>query len=204
MNFLAHIYLSGNDENILVGNFMGDYVKGKNYLYYHREVQKGILLHREIDYYTDTHPVTAESRAHLNEHYRKYSGIVIDIFYDYLLTQSWDNYCTMPLPEFVDRIFRVLRDNYHVFPQRIKNWFPNFLRNNWLLAYTTVDGIEDVLHRMSSRTSLPELTVHAIKSLREHKQEYMDEFNRFFPDIRKYILEDHGIQTGFMEDENAA
>lgn len=204
MNFLAHIYLSGKDEKVLIGNFMGDYVKGDSFKKYPDDVQKGILLHRKIDYFTDTHPVTRESKNRLYPFYHKYSGIVIDIFYDYLLTLNWDKYSSVSLPDYVDEVFNILRRNYEVFPQRIRNWFPNFIRNNWLVAYSTIDGIENVLNRMSSRTSLPDFTDKAIRSLREHESEYLDEFNRFFPEIKRYVLENYGIQTGFDEGENAA
>lgn len=199
MNFLAHIYLSGNNEKVLVGNFMGDYVKGRNYIQYPEEIRRGILIHRKIDYYTDNHPVTKKSKLHLSEQYSKYSGIVIDIFYDYLLTVSWQRYCDIPLQVFVDRVFHLLRNNYDIFPQGIKNLFPNFIRNNWLIAYSTIEGIETVLQRMSSRTSLPEHTEFAIDSLRERQDEYLKEFNSFFPDIKNYILKEFGIETGYLD-----
>ncbi|MCF8378640.1 MAG: ACP phosphodiesterase [Bacteroidales bacterium] len=204
MNFLAHIYLSGNNEKVLVGNFMGDYVKGRNYIQYPEGIRKGILLHRKIDFYTDNHPVTKQSRLHLADKYSKYSGIVVDIFYDYLLTLSWANYCNIPLPEFVNRAFHLLRNNYDIFPQGIKNFFPNFIRNNWLIAYSTIEGMETVLQRMSSRTSLPEYTEFAIQSLRERENEYLEEFNQFFPDIRNYILQEFGIVTGSLDDTDDA
>jgi acyl carrier protein phosphodiesterase len=196
MNFLAHIYLSGNSEKILVGNFMGDYVKGKDYMKYPPEIRKGILLHRDIDYYTDTHPVTRLSRNHIREKYGKYSGIVIDIFYDYFLAKTWENYCSSSLSEFVQHSFKILKDHYPIFPQRIRNWFPNFIRNNWLISYSSLHGIEMVLHRMSSRTSLPAHTEYAIEMLEENREAFFNEFNRFFPDIRNYIYEKYEIETG--------
>jgi len=199
MNFLAHIYLSGNNEKVLVGNFLGDYVKGRNYIQYPEGIRKGILLHRKIDYYTDNHPISRESKMHLAEKYSKYSGIVVDIFYDYLLTVSWARYCDIPLPVFVDRAFILLRNNYDIFPQGIKNFFPNFIRNNWLMAYSSIEGMETVLQRMSSRTSLPEHTDFAINSLRENQDKYLEEFNLFFPDIRNYILYEFGIETGELD-----
>jgi acyl carrier protein phosphodiesterase len=196
MNFLAHIYLSGNHEKILVGNFMGDYVKGRNYINYPEEVKKGILLHRNIDYFTDVHPVTKLSKSHVAEYYGKYAGIVIDIFYDYLLASDWDKYCEVPLPQYVDNVFDLLKKYYDVLPQGIKIWFPNFIRNNWLIAYSTIPGIEMVLHRMSSRTSLPDFTDFAIKVLREKHEIFKEEFSQFFPSIKDYILNEHGITTG--------
>lgn len=200
MNFLAHIYLSGNQEEILVGNFMGDYVKGRNYQNYPEKVSQGILLHRRIDQFTDQHPVTRESRSHIIKYYRKYSGIVIDILYDYLLAKSWERYCDVPLPHFVNNAFTLLKKHYEILPQGIKNWFPNFIRNNWLMSYSTLSGVEIVLHRMSSRTTLPEYTDVAIEIFEEKSEEFMHEFNRFFPDIRKWVQENYGIKSGCMRD----
>ena len=97
MNFLAHIYLSGTDEKILVGNFMGDYVKGRDYLKYPEDIRKGLLLHRQIDFYTDNHPIVKNSKKRIESVYRKYSGIIIDIFYDYFLATNWPDYSITPL-----------------------------------------------------------------------------------------------------------
>ncbi len=196
MNFLAHIYLSGNEEEIIVGNFMGDYVKGRDYLNYPEKIMKGLILHRNIDYFTDCHPVTRQSKKHVDQYYRKYAGIIIDIFYDFFLIQEWDSYCSMPLNEFVSNTFEVLKKYYATFPQGIKNWFPNFIRNNWLMSYSTEDGIEAVLHRMASRTSLPDFTEFAIDILRREHKILKQEFNQFFPSIREYVHNEFGIQTG--------
>lgn len=198
MNFLAHIYLSGNHEEILVGNFMGDYVKGKNYLNYPEKVSRGILLHRKIDEFTDRHPITRESRSHILKYYRKHSGIVIDILYDYLLARNWEIYCDVPLPHYVNNVFLLLKKHYDLFPQGIKNWFPNFIRNNWLMSYSTLGGIEIILHRMSSRTSLPEHTDNAIRIFEEKLDRFNLEFNEFFPDIRDFVKTKYGITTGRM------
>jgi acyl carrier protein phosphodiesterase len=196
MNFLAHLYLSGNHEDIMVGNFIGDYVKGKEYLYYHEPIRKGIMLHRYIDSFTDSHPITKISRSHIAPEYGKYSGIIIDIFYDYFLSSTWNTYSPVDLEVYVDYVFATLKKHYYDFPQGIKNWFPNFIRNNWLLSYSSIEGIEDVLHRMSSRTSLPEHTSFAISVLRENEAEMRKEFVEFFESIRGFVDTKHGIVTG--------
>lgn len=196
MNFLAHIYLSGDQEELLVGNFMGDYVKGKQYLDFPENISRGIMLHRKIDQFTDLHPVTKESRAHIIHHYGKYSGIVIDILYDYLLALNWERYCSVPLPHYVENVFSLLKKYYEVFPQGIKNWFPNFIRNNWLMSYSTLGGIETVLHRMSSRTTLPEHTDEVMKIFHSEIAAFNKEFNSFFPEIREFVEENYGISTG--------
>jgi len=196
MNFLAHLYLSGNHEEIMVGNFIGDYVKGKEYLYYPEKIRRGIMLHRFIDSFTDSHPITKISRSHFSEKYGKYSGIITDIFYDYFLSTSWNNYSPVELQIFIDYVFDTLKKHYYDFPQGIKNWFPNFIRNNWLNSYSTIEGMEAVLLRMSSRTSLPEHTSFAIKILREREVELREEFVEFFDSIRGFVETNHGILTG--------
>jgi len=196
MNFLAHIYLSGNHEEIMVGNFIGDYVKGREYLYYPDQIRKGIMLHRYIDTYTDRHPVPKKSQQRIQDKYHKYSSIVIDIFYDFFLASRWNDFHPVELEKFVDDVFLVLKKYYYDFPQGIKNWFPNFLRNNWLLSYSTIEGIERVLQRMSSRTSLPNHTDFAIEVLRLEENEMRKEFNEFFSSIKAYVEADHGIKPG--------
>jgi len=196
MNFLAHLYLSGKNKEILIGNFIGDYVKGKEYLYYPENIRKGILLHRFIDSFTDQHPITKKSRKRISSNYSKYSGIVIDIFYDYFLANDWDNYYPEPLEDFVEDVFSILKSYYFTFPQGIRNWFPNFLRNNWLVTYSSIDGIEKVLHRMSSRTSLPDFTSFAIHVLKEQEVELKQEFAEFFHLITDYVVKEHGLYPG--------
>lgn len=196
MNFLAHLYLSGKNKEILIGNFIGDYVKGKEYLYYPENIRKGILIHRYIDSFTDKHPVTKKSKKRIVSTYNKYSGIIIDIFYDYFLASEWNKYYPESLDKFVSDVFKILKSYYFTFPQAIKNWFPHFLRNNWLVTYSNIEGIATVLQRMSSRTSLPDHTDYAIRVLKEQETELREEFYEFFPVIKEYISKEHGLVPG--------
>lgn len=202
MNFLAHTYLSGCNDEIIVGNFMGDYVKGKNYVHLPELVRKGILIHRDIDTFTDAHEITRRSRLRLVERYHKYAGVIIDIFYDHFLASTWSQYCGMPLRDYVDRTYDVLKRNYKTLPQGIKVWFPTFLENNWMLAYQTVDGIELVLDRMSANTSLPDHTAFAIERLRAQYDDFLDDFQMFFPDIIKFIEEKYKVDISAQIDKS--
>lgn len=194
MNFLAHTYLSGCNEEIIVGNFMGDYVKGRNYMNFPEQVKKGILVHRDIDTFTDMHMITKSSKLLVAPKYQKYAGIVIDIFYDHFLASLWDNYSTLPLHEFVNRTYDLLKRNYKVLPESIKNWFPTFLENNWMMAYTTIDGIELVLDRMSENTSLPNHAAYAVEVLSDQYETFQDNFLEFFPTIVGFIEEKYKIE----------
>jgi len=194
MNFLAHTYLSGCNEEIIVGNFMGDYVKGKNYKLFPEQVKKGILIHRDIDSFTDMHQITRISKQRVAARYHKYAGIITDIFYDHFLASLWDDYSNLPLREFVKRTYDLLKRNYKVLPDAIKRWFPTFLENNWMMAYTTVDGIELVLERMSANTSLPDHSAFAVDVLRDQYALFMDDFLRFFPLIIQFLEKKYQIE----------
>ncbi|HPX06218.1 MAG TPA: ACP phosphodiesterase, partial [Tenuifilaceae bacterium] len=100
MNFLAHLYLSGDNVHVRLGNFIGDHVKGKAFTHYPPDVQKGILMHRAIDSFTDNHLATAESKRLLRSGYGKYAGVVVDVFYDHLLASNWSNFSPFPLRGF--------------------------------------------------------------------------------------------------------
>ena len=104
MNFLAHLYLSQNDTNIMIGNFIADHIRGNHYEEFSKEIQQGIFLHREIDTFTDAHEIVRKSKRRLHERYRHYAGVIIDIFYDYFLAKNWSDYSAIPLDVYTDCI----------------------------------------------------------------------------------------------------
>jgi acyl carrier protein phosphodiesterase len=193
LNFLAHIYLSGESDEIKIGNFIGDYVKGRNYEKYPRLVREGIVLHRMIDSYTDSHPVVERSKMHLKRRFRRYSGVIVDIFYDHFLASEWGRFSKHPLPQYVISMYEILVSNYFILPNEIKAFLPFFIINNWLESYTSIEGIEGVLRRMTRRTSLPNETTFAISELRKNYHMFRDEFLLFFPDLIEYVEKNHSI-----------
>ena len=113
MNFLAHIFLSGEeDDQLKLGNFMGDTVRGKQYLNYPERVQCGILLHRQIDTFTDSHPLFRESKRRLVPIYGHYAGVITDIFYDYFLTKHWEKFSSEDLDSYINRFYTLLQENF--------------------------------------------------------------------------------------------
>jgi acyl carrier protein phosphodiesterase len=193
LNYLAHIYLSGTNEEILVGNFIGDYVKGFELARYSEEIRKGIMLHRHIDSFTDTNLIVKSSKLRIMEKYRKYSGIIIDIFYDHFLVKDWLIYSNQPIQDFVLHVHGILCRHLDALPEGVRLFLPSFIKNNWIKKYSTIEGIEDILHRMSSRTTLPEETDFAIKVLREEYDLLKSEFSAFFPSLMNYVSKSFGI-----------
>jgi acyl carrier protein phosphodiesterase len=183
MNYLAHLYLSGTDPHVQIGNFIGDYVKGNRYDKYSPGIRTGILLHRRIDEFTDKHPVVKKSNLKLYDHYGRYSGIITDMFYDHLLAAGWNDYCKTDLTHFVNDVHRLLIYNYFKLPARVKGFLPFLIKNRGLENYKHISGLKRALTIMSNRSSLPAKTETAIKILEENYDELRDEFNTFFPDV---------------------
>jgi acyl carrier protein phosphodiesterase len=183
MNFLAHIYLSGDDEGITIGNFIADGIKGKKYMKYPAKIKKGILLHRSIDSYTDHHPTVRLSTARLHKNYGHYSGVIVDILYDHFLAKNWANYHSTPLEEYIENFYELLRSSHEVLPTRIKRMMPYMISDNWLLSYATIPGIGKILSQMNVRTKGISKMNFAVIELEEYYSEFEEEFTSFFAEL---------------------
>jgi len=187
MNILAHLYLSGGINNLMLGNFMGDFIKGNKYLYYTDEIQQGILLHRQIDSFTDNHKAHKTSRERFRNHYGLYSGIIIDIIYDHYLACNWDKLHPIPIEIYAQRAYSFIEKHKNTIPLRLQEIIPSLINNNWLVMYSTLDGIEKVLKGMSKRTSLPDETEFAMKVLIQNYKAISLEFFQIIDDLKKMV-----------------
>ena len=186
MNFLAHIYLSGEDEGVTIGNFIADGIKGKRYQKYPQTIQKGILLHRAIDSYTDSHLTVRKSTKRLHENYGHYSGVIVDILYDHFLAKNWKDYSEVPLDLYVANFYETLRNSYEILPTRIQRMMPYMISDNWLLSYATVKGISKILSQMNVRTKGVSKMNFAVMELEEFYAEFEEEFTSFFAELITY------------------
>ena len=183
MNFLAHIFLSDSMDELMVGNFIGDFVKGKKYEKYATPYKIGILLHREIDSFTDSHPTVNQSKDRLRANYRHYAGVVTDMFYDHFLATNWLKYSNQSLESFVTSAYSTLQRHKHNMPLRAKQMLPYMIEGNWLLSYSEIEGIDKALNGMSRRTKFKSEMEKASTDLVKHYNAFNLEFNTFFPDI---------------------
>lgn len=186
MNFLAHIYLSGDNKNIAIGNFIADSIRGSKYKSLPLEFQKGILLHRAIDFYTDAHPIFRKSTKRLHKHYSHYSGVIIDIFYDHFLAKNWNSYSNVELEPYAIYFYKSLEDHYQILPQKVKNLMPYLIADNWLYSYRSIEGIQHVLNGMNKRTKYKSNMNMATKQLLDYYSEFESEFTEFFEDVQLY------------------
>ena len=190
MNFLAHIYLSGNSEELIIGNYIADAVKGKQFESYQAGIAQGIILHRKIDTYTDTHAIVDLSKERLRPIYRKYAAVIIDVLYDHYLAANWKKYSDMPLGEYSKNIYTLVKKNEHLLPEKSKLFMQYMITNDILNEYRNINGIEKVLIGMSKRTSFESNMELAIKEIKEYYYLFQEEFNIFFPDIQKYVKQE--------------
>jgi len=183
MNYLAHIYLSGDDDCIKIGNFIADSIKGSKYKLYDKSIQKGILLHRQIDTFTDSHDIVKCSKRRLNESYNLYRGIIIDILYDHFLAKNWHNYSNIPLEIHSKTFYDLLKDNEEILPNNIQRLLPYMIKNDWLTSYATLEGIKEVLYGMNKRTKERGEIHLAIHDLIENYADLEKDFTQFFEEL---------------------
>jgi acyl carrier protein phosphodiesterase len=187
VNFLAHLYLSGDDQKIQLGNFIGDFVKGRpEQLDYDREIVRGIELHRAIDEYTDSHPIVLESKVRLRPKYRHYSSVIVDVYYDHFLAKNWHDYHEELLPEYADKVYGMVEKNLPILPKQVQRMLPYMIRGNWLVNYAQIEGIHRALYGMASRSKYDSKMDEASEDLREHYNEFYKEFAAFFPELSNY------------------
>ncbi|MFI5218064.1 MAG: ACP phosphodiesterase [Bacteroidia bacterium] len=186
MNFLAHLYLSGDDENIMIGNFIGDHIRGNNFLNYNEGIIKGIKLHRLIDAFTDSHPLVEAGKKRLRPYFHKYSPVITDVFYDHFLAKNWQLHHQQPLELFVANVYSLLKKNENVLPLKTNHMLTYMIPNNWLVAYSSLEGINKALTGMARRTSFNSGMDKATMHLQKDYLLYEKEFEIFFDELKRY------------------
>ena len=201
MNHLAHFYLSENKEDIMIGNFIADFITNKELPHFTEGVQRGIMLHREIDAFTDSHPLVKQSTKRLHPFHHKYAPVIVDIYYDFLLAKNWATYAPhspekpsriVELTDFIENIYQLLKKRHNELPEKLKKRLPYMIKNNWLMTYTTLAGLCDTFERVERQAAFPGNFGNATNHLEIYMEEFDEEFNNFFPDLRamsKKILE---------------
>lgn len=187
MNFLAHLYLSRHNEELMIGNFIADSVKGSNFKAYSEGVAKGIVMHRAIDNFTDNHPVFLKSVHRLQPKYRKYSGVIMDIFYDHFLAKNWKEHSDEELADFTKRVHKIMIMNRDIMPEKSEHFLKYMLLNNIPLPYADVEGIRRVLYGMSRRAKFESKMEESTNELVKYYSDFENEFNLFMPEVKRMV-----------------
>lgn len=189
MNYLAHLFLSCHDDDLVIGNFIADTIRNKEVAKLPLAIRQGVMLHRKIDSFTDSHPIVRQGTARLHPHHHKYSPVVIDVFFDNLLAHNWGKYSVESLPDFAKRMYQLLTERQLDLPLKMQKYVPNMIANDWLQKYGTMDGLQYTFERLDKRTKFPSNFKNAVSHLQADFDDFNDEFNLFFPDVQEMVLE---------------
>ena len=193
MNYLAHLYLSDGTPESLVGSVLGDFVKGDDHNGYHPDISRAIVLHRQIDIFTDAHPIHRRSRGRLGAHHRHTKGILVDIFYDHFLAKNWRTYADSPLEEFTAAAYRALEAHYSILPTRLKGILPHMIAHDWLRSYRDIENIGFALSGLSRRLTRRNELAQGLEELRQNYGDLEGDFHEFFPQLVEYV---EGLRQG--------
>lgn len=165
---------------------MADSIRGHHYEDYPEEIKKGILLHRSIDSFTDSHSIYRQSKHRLHEKYGHYSGVIMDIFYDHFLAKNWKNYSNEKLKDYAERFYQLLKTNHNLLTERAKEMIPNMIGRNWLVSYATTEGLEVIMFQMDHRTKNRVNMQESVVELKQYYNEFEQEFTLFFEELRQH------------------
>lgn len=199
MNFLAHLFLSGDNEEILVGNLLEDYVVGRvehpRNQHFSENIKNGILLHRLIDTFMDTHIIVSTCKSVLYQNYHKYSSVVIDIYFDHYLAKHWSLYSTEPFENFRKRVHLSFLNYWEILPHRMRPTIESMIKYDWLKNYNEFWGIERALSGVAERATFQSNMDRAIEDLKVHYDFFDENFKIFFPQMIEQC-------TKFLTDRN--
>lgn len=183
MNFLAHVYLSGEDFEVALGNLIADRVKGKQIENYPLALQKGILLHRSIDYFTDSHPLFRASVSELFPVYRHYSRVIVDLYFDHFLAAHWEAYHTESLQQFSLEFYQKIKAYSIELPHSIQYFLEALVKYNWFEDYQTVKGLKAIMVQMDKRTRFDSNLAGSTIQLVEKYSYFQSQFLKFMPQV---------------------
>ena len=198
MNYLAHLYLGGNAPESMIGAMMGDFVKGSVGDGLPPAISEGIRLHRRIDTFTDAHPTFRTSKRRIAPEYRRYAGILIDVFYDHFLACDWSAYSPVPLDHFARRVYHVMSLHQQGFPPRMQRSTAYMIATVLLVSYRDIEGIRTALRGIEGRLRRPSQLGLAIAELESNYAQLHADFSEFFPALMQFVADsdEHPVAAG--------
>ncbi len=190
MNYLAHIFLAQQSDQAMLGALLGDFVKASDTARYALPIQTDIILHRKIDSYTDSHPLVLDARRLFQPQHRRYAGILLDVFYDHVLSQHWSRYSDAPMQDLIARFYTALQAHESILPDKLQRALPYMVSQDWLGSYQDFAGVDFALRRVSQRLSKNgHLLREGIADLETHHAALSAGFLEFFPELIAYVAE---------------
>ncbi len=192
MNWLAHLYLSEPDKEFRLGNLLADQVRGADRERMSAAFKRGMACHQAIDAFAESHPVVKRSRQRIGPEQRRFSGILVDVFYDHYLARNWSLFADTTLEQFTHGAYAELQPYSATLPEEARITLERIIEHDWLTSYREIAGIEDVLERLSGRLTerlrRPMALQAAVKDLRDHYQDWESDFMEFMPELKNKIM----------------
>ena len=195
MNWLAHLYLSKPNDEYRLGNLLPDFARPPEYRHLQPEILAGVACHNLIDSFTDSHPVFRQSINRLSPKYRRFGGIIIDVFYDHLLTAEWNCLGAPPLNEFTATVHNGIAALYPLLPPEVASRFEQVREAGILDSYRSLDGVELALSRINHRLRGNVGLAAAVEDLRRHYDSLRGDYELFFPELRGRVAQFQETQT---------
>lgn len=189
MNFLGHLYFSGNDLELMYANLFGDSVKGRQFDFYPDIIQRGIVLHRRIDTFIDNHPSVMDLKRVLFEELPKVSSVAIDLFFDHLLARNWQDYSTIPYFDFLELFYNYSPNYWESYPESFKTFVRLLRENKWLNYYPLNEGLLKSCEGVSSRISFPNMLYKAPNSFVKYEELITQSFQSYMVDAKLYLAD---------------
>jgi acyl carrier protein phosphodiesterase len=186
MNFLAHILLAESSPKYMIGSFIADFVKGSRFEGWDQEIVQGMLMHRHVDAFTDAHEVVKQSVRRLRPTQGKFSGIIVDVFYDHFLANHWQHFHPEPLEAFAPRVYQTFTEYRALLPEAVRSFLPFMIEQNWLLNYRTLLGVERSLAGLDKRITAQSSLADAVEALQADYVEFEADFLVFFPELLQF------------------
>jgi len=187
MNYLAHLYLADNSPGSLIGGLLGDFVKGPLDNAYDDDITKGTLIHRRIDSFSDSHEKVFESKRLISPKRSRFSDIIIDVCFDHFLARSWSEYSNEELADFTRKVYVLLSKYSHILPYKPRSIIPKMIEEDWLGSYQYIEGIGQIMDRVSRRLTRGEGMLGAVKELETNYEKMEENFKSFFPELIAYV-----------------
>ena len=183
MNFLGHIYLSGPDTELAIGNLVADQIKGNRISELPDKIKSGIVLHRLIDEFTDNHISYKKCVRELFPKYRHYSRVIIDMYFDHFLAANWDNFHKTPLKIYSNSFYEKLEKSCFYFNDQVQYFICNLINQKWLEKYSNLKDLEVILKQMERRTKFPSKLAASTYDLIEKYTYFESHFFHFMEDV---------------------
>lgn len=196
MNHFAHLALAQPTVESTVGNLLGDFARGIDQNALAPAVMAGLLNHRAVDRYTDSHPVVQELKRVFSARRRRFAGIALDIYFDHLLLTHWSRFEQRHLESLIDRMYRHMSAGRELMPgEDMRRVTRRMIEYDWFGSYRELDAVAESLDRVAARIRFANRFEKSIDELQRHHETIRDGFFEFYPQLQRHVVE-HGIESG--------